>query len=380
MTRASWIRKMFERGAELKERYGAANVYDLSLGNPVLEPPVEFFEFLAEMSQRRDEGLHRYMQNAGFPPVREAIAQKLAGEMSGLTGDGVIMCVGAGGGLNVALKTVVNPGDEVVILAPFFVEYKFYIANHGGVPVVAETSEDFDVDVGALAEVITHRTRALIINSPNNPTGRLYPRASLDAMVALLREREAEYGHPIYVLADEPYRELVYVDDPPPSAASLHDNGFLIYSWSKSLSIPGERIGFIAVNPKADDPAGLAGGLTFANRILGFVNAPATMQLAAAQLLDVTIDVGWYRERRDRFLDGLRSAGYDVVTPEGTFYVFPRSPDPDDVAFVNRAIEARVLLVPGSGFGRQGFFRLCYSVDDPSIDGGIRALAEVAGA
>ncbi len=379
MTQASWIRRMFERGTELKAKFGAENVFDLSLGNPFLEPPSQYFDVLRELSERRHEGLHRYMANAGFPAVRDAIAKKLNdnGTFPGLTGDGVIMSVGAGGGLNVALKTILNPGEEVIVLSPHFVEYEFYIRNHGGVPVPVETDENFDIDVETLARGITPKTKGIIVNSPNNPTGRLYPRASVAAMVSLVREREREYGHPIYVLADEPYRELVYVDDIAPSAASLHDNGLLIYSWSKSLSIPGERIGYIAINPRIDDPMVFSSGLTFSTRTLGFVNAPATSQLAVLRLLDVTIDIGWYKQRRDRFLEGLRQAGYDVVTPEGTFYIFPRCPIPDDVAFVNRAIEEKVLLVPGSGFGRKGYFRISYCVDDATTEGAIAALRRV---
>ena len=283
MTRASWIRKMFERGTEMTRVHGANNVFDFTLGNPVIEPPAAFYDELAAIAARRGEGLHRYMQNAGFPTVRAAIAERLGRDFPGIEAGGVIMCVGAGGGLNATLKAVLNPGDEVVILAPYFVEYNFYIQNHGGVPVVAQTGDTFDIDPDALAAVITEKTRAVLVNSPNNPTGRLYPRASLEALGRVLADAEARIGHPIYLLSDEPYREIVYVDDPPPSASTFHPNSFLIYSWSKSLSIPGERIGYIAVNPATDDPAGLAGAITFTNRTLGFVNAPATMQLIAAR-------------------------------------------------------------------------------------------------
>jgi len=376
MNRASWIRKMFERGTEMKRQYGAEKVFDFTLGNPVLEPPAPFFDILGELAGRRSEGLHRYMPNAGFPDVRGAIADHLNsnGTFRGLTGAGVVMSVGAGGGLNVTLKAILNPGDEVIILAPFFVEYTFYIGNHGGVPVVVETNDQFDIDPQAVADAITPKTRAIIINSPNNPTGRLYPRSSLEALGKVLVAKEQEVGHPIYLMADEPYRELIYVDDPPPSSAHFHANSFLIYSWSKSLSIPGERIGYIAVNPAADDPAALVDGLTFTTRTLGFVNAPATMQLVAAKLLSTSIDLAWYAKRRERLLAGLADAGFELVAPEGTFYVFPRSPDADDVAFVTRALENRVLLVPGSGFGRKGFFRIAYCVDDRTVDGGIEAL------
>jgi aspartate aminotransferase len=379
MTRASWIRKMFEKGTELKRIHGDGNVFDFTLGNPILEPPREFYDALAELSRLREEGIHRYMPNAGMPSVREAIARKLSGDgvFPGLTANHVVMSVGAGGGLNVSLKALLNPGDQVVVLAPYFVEYLFYIRNHGGEPVVAETKPDFDLDPDALASAISAKTKAVIVNSPNNPSGRLYPRASLDAFCRVLAAKEKQLGHPIYVLSDEPYREIVYGKTVPPSPAALHPNSLMIYSWSKSLSIPGERIGYVAVNPKADAPGSIADALSFTTRVLGFVNAPASMQWIAARLLSVPLDLEWYRKRRDRLVEALRGMGFDLVPPDGTFYLFPKSPDPDDVAFVNRAVEERVLLVPGSGFGRKGHFRICYCVDEATIEGGIEALRRV---
>ena len=379
MTRSSWIRRMFEKGAELARVHGARNIYDFTLGNPFLEPPSGFYDGLAALAERRSEGLHRYMPNAGFPEVRAAVAENLRkrGVFPGITGSNVVMSVGAAGGMNVTLKTILNPGDEVIVFVPYFAEYLFYITNHNGVPVLAETNDRFDIDVDKLAKVITPRTRAIIINTPNNPTGRVYPKASLEALAALLAEQERKIGHAIYLIADEPYRELCYMDRPPPPPASLHPNSFLCYSWSKSLSLPGERIGFVAINPKIDDVQGIFDGLAFTTRTLGFVNAPAAMQLLVTKLLDVTIDVGWYKARRDRLLAGLREAGYDVITPEGTFYIFPKTPEPDDVAFVTRALDDRVLVVPGSGFGRPGYFRISYAVDDNTIEGGIQALARV---
>jgi len=381
MTRASWIRKMFEKGAELKRIHGAENVFDFTLGNPVLEPPDAFFEALAELAGKRGERLHGYMANAGFPAVREAIARKLDGDgtFPGITGNEIVMTVGAAGAMNTTLKAVLNPGDEVLVLAPFFVEYNFYTKNHGGVPVVVQTAPDFDLDVDAIAAAVTPRTKALLINSPNNPSARIYPRASLEALAGMLADKEKEIGGPIYVISDEPYRELVYIADPPPSPASFHPNPFMMYSWSKSLSIPGNRIGYVALNPKADDPKGLANALNFTIRTLGFVNAPASMQWIVGKLLDVTIDVEWYRLRRDRLVSALEEMGFEVPPAEGTFYVFPKSPDPDDVTFVNRAMEQKVLLVPGGGFGRKGYFRIAYCVDDASLDGGIEALRRVMG-
>jgi aspartate aminotransferase len=254
------------------------------------------------------------------------------------------------------------------------VEYNFYADNHGGVPVVVETAEDFDLDVDVIASKIGPKTKAIIVNSPNNPSGRVYPRETLLNFGAMLAEKEKEIGGPIYILADEPYRELSYIEGPITSPVQVHPNSFMIYSWSKSLSVPGERIGFIALNPGADDRTGLAQALNFTVRTLGFVNAPATMQLIAGSLLDVTIDVGWYRSRRDKFVKALQGMGFELIPPEGAFYIFPKSPDPDDVAFVDRAMEEKILIVPGSGFGRKGYFRIAFCVDDHTIDGGIEAL------
>lgn len=375
MTRGSFIRKMFEAGTELKKKHGDDKVFDLSIGNPVMEPPPAFFDALADLANRRSGGLHRYMPNAGYPHVREAIARRLAQEgVFDADPSGVILTVGAAGGMNTVLKTILNPGDEVVVLSPYFVEYLFYVRNHQGVPVLVETAGDFDLDLEALEARLTPRTKALILNAPNNPTGRVYPEATLRSLAALLGRKQKELHTSIYVISDEPYRELHYGQADPVSIVSLHPNSFLVYSWSKSLSIPGERIGYVAVHPDIDDPA-MADGLTFSNRVLGFVNAPASMQHIAAALLDVTVDVDVYRRKRDLCSAALREAGYEFLEPEGTFYFFPRSPLEDDVAFAAEAQKDLVLVVPGSGFGRAGYFRLCFCVDDAALEGGLAALA-----
>jgi aspartate aminotransferase len=311
--------------------------------------------------------------------VRKAIAERLEkdGTFPSITENEIVMTVGAAGAMNTTLKAVLNPGDEVLVLAPFFVEYNFYVRNHGGVPVVVETAEDFDLDVEAVEAAVTPKTKALIINSPNNPSARIYPRSSLEALARVLADKEKEIGGPIYLISDEPYRELVYVDDPPPSPAALHPNSFMMYSWSKSLSIPGNRIGYVALNPKADAPKDLANALNFTVRTLGFVNAPAAMQWIVHRLLDVTIDVEWYRKKRDRLVSALGEMGFEIPPAEGTFYIFPKAPGGDDVAFVDRAMEDKVLLVPGSGFGRKGYFRIAYCVDDHTVEGGIEALRRV---
>lgn len=379
MQAGSWIRRMFERGRELKARLGPDAVFDLSLGNPLLEPPPEFRQALKDIAAEAPAGRHRYMTNAGFPEVRQAVAAHLG--RTGLMrtdGDHVVMCCGAGGGLNIALKALLDPGDEVLVLAPYFVEYLYYVANHGGRPVVVQTDAGFLPDLGEIEARLTGRTRVLILNSPNNPTGRVYPLPLLKALGELLARHGEKTGHPVTVLSDEPYREIVYGGGTAPSIATAYPRTLQIYSWSKSLSIPGERIGYVAADPSLPDSRELVDGLIFATRVLGFINAPATMQRAAARLLGVTVDVAPYRRKRDRIVSALGAAGYQLQAPEAAFYVFPKSPIPDDVAFCERALEEHVLVVPGTGFGRPGHFRLAYCTDDRTVDEGLSRLAKVA--
>ncbi len=381
MRAGSWIRRMFERGREMKARLGPDAVFDLSLGNPLLEPPPEFREALREIAAEAPAGRHRYMTNAGFLEVRAAVADHLA--RTGLMrtdADHVVMCCGAGGGLNIALKALLDPGDEVLVLAPYFVEYLYYISNHAGHPVVVQTDEAFLPDLAAIAAALTERTKVLLLNSPNNPTGRVYPASLLKALAALLEDHARRTGREVWVLSDEPYREMLHAGGTAPSMAMAYSRTLQIYSWSKSLSIPGERIGYVAVDPSAPGAAELFDGLVFATRILGFINAPGTMQRAAARLLAVPVDMGPYRAKRERVVAGLKAAGYDLVAPEAAFYVFPKAPGGDDVAFCERAMdEEQVLVVPGAGFGRPGHFRLAFCAEDRVIDEGLKRLAKMAG-
>ncbi len=377
MEAGSWIRRMFEAGQELKARHGEDGVFDLSLGNPILEPPESFFETLRRLAGRRGQGDHRYMSNAGYPEVRRRVAEHLV--RSGIlptSTDRVVMTVGAGGAINVVLRTILNPGDEVLCLAPFFVEYVYYVENHGGVARVVQTDARFDLDLEAIRAAVTPRTRAILVNSPNNPTGRVYSAERLAGLTDLLADESRRIGHPIYLLSDEPYRSIVYEPAVVPNFLGRYPNSFFIFSWSKALSVPGDRIGFVAVHDGIDDTR-MAAGLVFANRILGFVNAPAILQHAVADLLDVSIDVAHYRLRRDLLYGGLVDAGYDVVKPEGAFYLFPRTPIPDDVRFCQEALSERVLVVPGSGFGRPGHVRMAYCVEERAIRGAIEGLARV---
>jgi len=369
MERSSWIRKMFEEGARLKAEFGASNVFDFSLGNPNLDPPEAFRKVLHQLVEEDPPGSHGYMPNAGYPDVREAVASQVSDEQGvALEGRHVLMTVGAGGALNAVFRAVLEPGDEVLVPRPYFVEYNFYAENHGGTLKTVATTEDFDLDVGALEEAITPRTRVLILNSPNNPTGRVYTRDSLAAVRDLLDRKQSEYGRPVLVVSDEPYRKIVYDGVEVPGVLAIFPHALVCSSYSKDLSLPGERIGYIAVNPAIPEVDVLLGALNLTNRILGFVNAPALMQRAVARLQGVTVDIGLYRRNRDRLYEGLVAAGYQCHKPEGAFYLFPRSPIADDVAFVKELQQENILAVPGSGFGGPGHFRLAYCCSLESID------------
>ena len=377
--RASWIRKMFEEGLALKARVGAANVFDFSLGNPILEPPPEFFEALQDAAADRTPGLHRYMTNVGFEDVRRAVADRHRLE-SGLdyTPDLVVMTVGAAGAVNITLKTILNAGEEVILFAPYFAEYWFYADNHGGVPVIVPTDAHFDLDLAALDAAIGPRTRALILNSPNNPTGRVYGHSSIDGLARLLEKKQRQLGTTIYLITDEPYRAIVYDDVDVPVVATYYPNTILCTSHSKDLGIPGERIGHIAVSPQAADAAEIVNGMAFTIRTLGFVNAPALMQRVVAHVLDSSVDIEFYRLNRDTLYEELRALGFQLTKPEGAFYLFPKSPIEDDIAFVRQLQKHHILTVPGSGFGTPGYFRISYSVERDILERSLPVWAEAA--
>ena len=377
---ASWIRRMFEAGIQLKQEVGADRVADLSLGNPVLEPPPEVIARLREIAADPTAGTHRYMPNAGLPETRAAVATHLAGKTGVPYGpENVVMTVGAGGGLVVLLKALLDPGDEVVLLAPFFAEYPHYVANFGAKTVVVETNDAFRPDAYRLADAITHRTRAVIVNSPNNPTGVVYPAEDFQAMGAILDEASRAQGRPIALISDEPYREIVYDGVEVPWPVQHYQHTIHVTSFSKDLALPGERIGYVALNPASEDAADLWRALVFGMRALGFVNAPAIQQRLVAGLLGVSVDMSGYTEKRARLLDALDACGFEVVRPDGAFYLFPRVPGGgDDVAFVQTCVEERLLVVPGSGFARPGYVRMAYSVTDRDVDLAVEALARIA--
>ena len=375
LEKGSWIRKLFEEGHQMKNDGSGEPVYDLTIGNPDLEPPAEFKRALATLIEDPTPGRHKYMSNVGFVETRRAVADSLAVEHDlPFEPDHVVMTCGAGGAVNALLKAVLDPGEEVVVIAPFFVEYRFYIENHGGVMVTAEAGDDFNLDVDAIAAKLTDRTRVVLINNPNNPTGVVYPQETLDALGALLRERSAKSDRPLFLLDDAPYRKLVYDLDRCPSVFRAYEHALMATSHSKDLGLPGERIGFLAVSPRCDDCMRVAGATAFTNRTLGFVNAPALMQRAVTHLQKVTIDIEWYRRKRDLLVRELGRMGYRMPHPGGAFYVFPEAPGGDDVAFIQRLKERRVLAVPGSGFGKPGHFRIAYCMDDSVIEGALPTL------
>ena len=375
--RASWIRKMFEEGAKLKAQHGAENVFDFSLGNPNLEPPQAVAEALIEAAKDSTPGIHGYMSNAGFPSVRAAIAKKIK-EAEGVDLDesAIVMTTGAGGALNVTLKALLNQGDEVIVPRPYFVEYVFYADNHGGKVVLVPTRGDFSLDLAAIEAAITTKTAAVLINSPNNPTGKVYGREEIQGLGRLLERKSQEMGRAIVLLSDEPYRAITYDGAQVPSILKAYAHSIVLTSFSKDLSLAGERLGYIAVSPSIDNYGLTMEGLVLANRILGFVNAPALIQRAVKDVLGSVVDVSVYKRRRDRLYDALVSFGYECVKPEGAFYLFPKSPIEDDVAFVNHLQKKLILTVPGSGFGGPGYLRIAYCVSDATIEGSLRGFKE----
>ena len=372
MESSSWIRKMFEEGIRLKKEFGEDNVFDLSLGNPVMEPPRELIDKLKANIEDEKPGTHRYMPNSGFPDTRRAIANSLKAECGiPFNENHIVMVCGAAGGLNITLKTLLDPDDEVIIFAPFFVEYVFYADNHGGKTVTVPTLNDFTADFKAFQKAINNKTKAVIINSPNNPTGVVYPRKTFEEMANILRKKSQEIGHPIYLISDDPYKKIVFDGVEAPNICEFYKNSVYITSHSKDLAVPGERIGFVALHPECENASQVMEGLVFCNRVLGFVNAPALMQRTIMDLQSVQIDVEQYKNKRDFLLKELTKIGYKIVKPQGAFYMFPESPLKDDTEFCKLLASKKVLTVPGKGFGQPGYFRLSYCFPDFVLEGSI---------
>jgi len=369
---SSMIRKMFEEGARLKAEHGEDKVFDFSLGNPDVPPPPEIKKALAELIEDATVS-HGYMPNQGYPHVREKLSGFIRGEYGAeIPADHIIMTPGAAGALNDALTALINPGEEILTPCPYFVGYNQYAFNANAVVKTAETSEDFRLDFDNLEAAITERTRVLLINSPNNPTGVVYTAEELARLGDMLEKASARFGKRIYLISDEPYRKIVY-DVEVPSIFQAYPHSLLVNSYSKELSLAGERIGYLAVNPAAEDARQVVAAAAVSNTMF-YVNAPSLFQLAIARVLGVSVDVSIYRRRRDTLCKGLRSAGYEFVEPEGAFYLFPRTPIPDDVEFCRVLMEELILAVPGSGFGRGGHFRISYAVPDRAISGSLEGF------
>ncbi len=356
---SSWIRRMFEEGTRLKRERGADAIFDFTLGNPDVEPPPAVLDSLRRVVSSNRPGSHCYMPNPGYSDIRELVAAKLRRETGlAFTADDVIMTAGAAGACNVILKSILDPGDEVIVLLPYFAEYQFYIGNHGGCMVPVETDASFLPDVERIGAAITRRTRAIMLNTPNNPTGRVYPECVLRDLQQLL----TRVGQPIIVISDEPYKSFVYDGQRQPEVSSLITNTVICDSWSKSLGLAGERIGYLAISPQVEDAAQLRRACAFTNRILGFVNAPAIWQWVLLESMDANVDVAAYEQKRNVLCDALEDIGYEVRRPDGAFYIFLKTPIPDDIAFAERLAAEGVLAVPGTGFGRSGYIRLSLTI------------------
>lgn len=379
---ASVIRRMFEEGALLKEEFGADKVYDFSIGNPDLEPPEELKAAIVGLAQRKEIGCHGYMPNAGYMETRQAMACKVASEQ-GVTVDGrfVVMSCGAAGALNCLFKAILSPGDEVVVPAPFFAEYRHYVGNYGGVLVPVPCREDFSLDLEAISGVLSPKTAAILVNSPNNPSGKVYSRQEMERLARILEERGQFFGRLTYLVCDEPYRDIVYDGKTVAPVFPLYRNSVVVSSFAKNLSLPGERIGYIAVNPDCQDGDELVAACIFTTRILGFVNAPAFFQRVVARSWNVPVDYGSYLSRRNQLMEVLDGAGIRYFRPEGAFYLFCQVPEPGggaarrleetgnstDMEFCDHLKKYRVLCAPGLGFGCAGWFRMAYCTSEATI-------------
>lgn len=377
----SVTRAMFEEGKRMAQVYGAENVYDFSLGNPSVEPPKavreNMIKILQEVSQNK---VHGYMNNAGHEEVREAIAKSLNQRFdTNFAEQNILMTVGAAGGLNVILKAILDPGDEVIAFAPYFGEYNNYVANFDGVMVaVSPHIPDFQPNLAEFEEKLTKRTKAVIINTPNNPTGVVYSEETIKNLAAVLEKKQREFGTAIYLIADEPYRELAYDGVEVPYLTKYYANTIVGYSYSKSLSLPGERIGYLVIPNEADDYENLWNAAVIANRILGFVNAPSLQQLAVAKCLEEATDISAYDTNRKLLYQKLTELGFECAKPEGAFYMWVKAMEPDDSAFANKAKEYNLLLVPGSSFMCPGYVRIAYCVDKGMLERSFAAFEKLA--
>ena len=374
MEAASWIREMFEKGRRLKAELGADNVYDFSLGNPNAPPPLAFFDALRAVAGEHQPAQHRYMPNVGLDETRAAVARFISREYHAtFSAEDVIITCGAAGGMNVTLRAICNPGDEVITLAPYFPEYRFYIEQAGAKMVMVQTDGDCQPDIAAIEAAMNERTRAIIVNSPNNPSGVVYSEQRCQALGELLACHDSP-DHPVYLALDDPYRRIIYDLDWCPTPARYYPRTVIVSSYSKDLSVAGERIGYVAVSNTVPDQRRVLGAMAMLNRTLGFVNAAAFMQRVVARCADACCDLDFYRGNRDLLCNALREYGYDLQMPGGALYAFPRTPVPDDTEFVDVLLRHNVLVVPGCGFGRPGYVRIAFCVERQTIERALPAF------
>ena len=366
----SAIRTMFEEGNRLKKKYGADKVFDFSLGNPSVPAPDCVREAIIDLVNSEEPAvLHGYMNNAGFEDVREVIAQSLNRRFgTSFSAKNLIMTVGAASGLNVILKTILNPGEEVIVFAPYFLEYGAYVKNYDGKLIeVSPDTDTFQPNLQELKEKITVNTRAVIVNTPHNPTGVVYSEETIRALTSILEEKQREFGNVIYLISDEPYRELAYDGVKVPYLTKYYNNTVVGYSYSKSLSLPGERIGYLVIPDELEDSGTVIAAAGIANRILGSVNAPSLMQKVIARCVDAEVDVAAYDRNRLALYNGLMECGFQCIKPQGAFYLFVKSPVPDEKAFCEAGKKYNILMVPGSSFACPGYVRLAYCVSHETI-------------
>ena len=377
----SVIREMFEEGKRLAVKYGKENVYDFSLGNPSVPAPKKVNESIKEILDKEDSLMvHGYMSNAGFEDVREKIAKSINNRFgTSFLAKNIIMTVGAASGINIILKSIINPDDEVITFAPYFMEYKNYVKNYDGKLIeISPNIKDFQPKLDEFESKITEKTKAIIINTPNNPTGVIYSEETIKEISRILEKKQKEFNHEIFIISDEPYRELVYEDVEVPYITKYYNNTFVVYSYSKTLSLPGERIGYVVVPTEMEDSENIITAITIANRIIGCVNAPSLIQRVLIECADEKVDMNTYNENRNLLYNELSKYGFECIKPQGAFYLFLKSPTEDDMEFCNKAKEYNILFVPGSSFACKGYVRIAYCVSTDMIKRALPAFKKLA--